>query len=472
MKKTKAGVVLLSAEWFIKVGIQSNDNGKGKSGGLSRLLKQDSIQVIELLSQYFDVVNPGLIITRRSAEHAIATFKSGSISLLIVVFMMWSEDGPLVDIAREFRGLPLILWCYNPYSRLPERMSAFELFYSSGAVGFLQATSPIRKLGLRTYSLCGSPRDADVRRQIAEYGKAFSLVEALAKLRVGQIAPRCEPMTGTYVDEFAMRNVLGATLVPITAYECKIAAEGISEARANEFYNYLTSRYEIRGVSEKSLRQACIVSLGIEEIVITNRLGAVAIEDLNEELHRLLKTRPPLWTDWLIKEKITAAMEGDVTSAIGMWCLRQVSEAPVMYTEIFTYDLTRNVFLMGHAAPHDPALAGDNPISIVPDYEYEASDPIEGAWLRFRLKPGPVEVAGLYYDGGTYRFFTFKGEVLDEEKLTGCANGLVKVDFPVRDFFAKAAELGMTQHFTVSFGDTLGVLKKAADILGIEYANM
>lgn len=468
MNKVKAGLILLSAKWFLDVGIQNNDSGDYRI--LTEFLKHDTDSVINVLSRYFEVVYPGAVYSLESAENAAKAFKDREVQVIVLVHLMWSEDGPLVELLKRTVDIPILLWCYNPYRTLPEKMTTLELFRSSGAVGILQGSAPMHRMGKCFSFVFGSPGDRKLDQELGDMAAVYGTYESIKKLRVGQIATRCEPMTGTYVDEFRLISCLGPRLVPISAYRLQETAASLAIETVNEFVRDLRSKYMVNGVSDYSLSHAVRATLAVERLADEEGLGAIAIEDLNPELHKLLKTRPCLWTPGLRDKKVVIGMEADVISTIGMWIGRQLGESTPMYTEIFTYDEVENALLMGHAAMHDVELAGDNEITLIPDYEYQVTDEVEGAWLHFTGKPGPVTVVSLFADIGKYRMLVFEGESLPvQNKLAGFSNVMVKITTPLHVFLEKLVSMGVTQHFAVSYDCSRERLKRFCRVANIEY---
>jgi L-arabinose isomerase len=382
---------------------------------------------------------------------------------------MWSEDIPFVKILNSVADMNVLLWCYNPYKRLPKNMVMTELFRSSGAVGILQGSAPMKRMGIKFSFVYGCPGEPELEKDLEEYSRAYLAANKLKNLRIGQVCPRCECMTGTYVEEFRLLSKLGPKIVPITAYRLYEASNDINDKIVEEYIKQLKKKYRVEGVTDKSLYYAARATLAVEQIVEEEKLDAIAIEDLNPELHKLLKTRPCLWTDGLREKKIVAGMEGDAISVLGMWVARQLGNSTPMYTEVFTYDDTENSLLMGHAAMHDPQLAGDNPVTIIPDMEYIESDEVEGAWLHFSAKAGPVTVISTFADIENYRILSFKGEALpDNCKLEGFPHANIRIETRLKEFFEKTVRMGMTQHFTVSYDDIETKLEKFCSITQIE----
>jgi L-arabinose isomerase len=463
-RKPKAGAALLSAGWFLNVGLQT---------GLADQAEKDIRRVLATLERFFEVIYPGPITTLEQAVRAGSRFRAEGAELVILVHLLWSEDGPLVRLLREASGLPVLLWCYNPYDRLPERLSTNELFRASGPVGFLQGSAPLARMGIGFSYVFGHPEDEGLAAELEDYARAFAVRAALASLRIGQLGPRCEAMAGGWVDEFRLLAQLGVSLVPLSVWRLAQEAESLPAREVEAFVRGLKESYRVEGVSDRSLEHAARASLALASLAAREGLGAVAIEDLNPELHRLLKTRPCLWVPALGQRGTVVGMEADIGSTLGLWLARQAGQSSPMYTEIFTFDRQANALLFGHAGIHDPALAGEGEVRLVPDAEYAASDEVEGAWLSFAARPGPVTAVSLFAGAENCRLTVFRGEALPvREKLEAFPHAFVRVERPLAELFEKAARRGLTQHFALSYDPVAGRLEKLSRILGWDWSEL
>jgi L-arabinose isomerase len=279
-------------------------------------------------------------------------------------------------------------------------------------------------------------------------------------------------MAGTLVNEPGLAARLGVSVVPLSPYRLLQESRALDARQVAGFVSELKAAYPVQGVSDTALELAARASLAVGALVEKEDLGAVAVEDLDPELHELLQTRPCLWVPGLRERGVVVGMEADILSVLGMWLTRNLGGSTPMYTEVFTFDRQDNCLLLGHASMHDPELAGDNQVTIIPDREYEASDPVEGAWMHFTARPGPATLVSLSESGPGYRVFCLRAEVLPTQgKLAGFAHALVRIDRPVEEFFDQAARLGMMQHFALSYDDVAGKLEQLCRVTGIEYVS-
>lgn len=467
-QKAKAGLCLLYEKWFSDYVNEPTNAEKGQE--LKNFIEKDSAAVIAELHTYFDLVYPGPMVSVADAEIAIAHFRESGIDLLIVVSLFWSGDKPLIKTIQAFPHLPVLLWCYAPTTTLPEKMGMNDLFRAGGIVGAMQTSAPLRKMNKKICFVYGTPGDEALALELAEYGRAFGAKKAMQGLRLGHIGGRYEEMTGTYADEFFLLGKLGVALVPISALRLSKAADALSEAEVQDYIGWLKGRCVSVGVSDDALYCAARASLAVARVAQEEKLGALALEDFNDEMHHLLRTRPQLWVPTLDQLRLVPSMEGDVLAALALWISCQLGDTLPMYTEMFAFDQARNSILMGHAAMNCLDIAGDNPVSIIPDAECGTLDESEGAWLHFKGREGNVTVASLFdTGGGQYRATTFSGKAVYSNLLSTSPNVLVQMDIPLRSFYQKMITTGMTQHFALSYDATKRGWEKFCEVTGIDF---
>lgn len=464
----KVGLAAICAAWFKDVGLQ------GESGGLAGILQQDYASMVAFLKECFGaVVTPGVITTVAEAEQAAGEFRQAHVDAVVLVHIMWSEDQPLITLLEECKSFPLVLWHYHPSGHLPRHLTTDDLFRCSGTVGALQGSAVLQKLGVTPLFASGTPGDSALRQALHQLDQALAIRRDFQGMAAGRIAGMCAVMTGTRVDEQALRERLGVHLIEISAQEYASACQAVTTERAQAYAAEIRARYVVDGVSTASLALACRNTLALDDLVQRYNLGVVAIQDLDVELHRLVGIRPCLCPPESARRGVAFGMESDLHATLGLLAAMKAAEAPGMYTEVFTFDSRENLLLMGHAGVHDPRLASDEGVTIVPDYEYRHSDEYEGAWQEFILAPGPVTCVSLYDTGHGYRLTAFEGEsVAGPKKLQGFAHALVRPDIHVDLLLPGLLRLGLTQHFAVAPGRITDILAKWCQVSEVEWVHL
>ena len=463
-EKPKVGLLLLTAEWFTQIGAS-----QGSFKGLPHQLQEDAGRIDEALCSELQIVNAGVIATRQQVDEAVELFKKEKVDLVVVCQITWGEDRLIIDSVQKLPNTPLLLWCYSPFQSLPEQMSMRDLFRASGPVGALQASAPLKRLGKKFGFAFGSYKNPAAIKSVVEFSRACKTARELKNATIGVLPYRCDQMTGTYVDEFRLKKEIGPELKYISVNEYSAICAGVPDEAVEAFVRDLKGNFRMaESVTEAGLAKSARVSLGLARLVEKYRLDALALEDVSEELHRVMGLRPCLYVPTLF-ERAVVSMEAEVGGAVALMMLKKLAGKAPMYVEIFTYDEDENCLLAGHAGIHDIHLAESNDaVLLEPDGEYVESEP-DSCWMRFRAKGGHVTMLSVFCDVDRFKMVITSGECLGgKEKLLGSPHAYVKIATPLAEFFEKAIKTGMTQHWALVHDGVVNELVVLADVLGLE----
>jgi L-arabinose isomerase len=457
---TKIGFLALAAQWFWDTNM---------SDSMSTEEVRSQIRKIEAgISASDELVSAGLVTTEESARSAAAKFREADVDALVACCVMWSEDQPLLRVLEEMRDTPLLLWCWTPGTSLPESLTALDLTRWSGPVGAQQISGALRRSGREFTFVIGNHNEKETIREIREFLTAAAVARSLRHARVGLLPYRYNVMTNTWVDEFDLTSKIGIDVIYVSVGELASSAGLVKEAEVRSYVDGLKDMPVSPQVSSKGLSEAARISLGLAKVVKDRRLDAVSIGDCNDELHAVLKCRPCLYLPSVFENGVVVGSEGDLRGILAQLILARLSGQPTLFTEIFTYDEEQNQILVGHAGMHDIRLASErSAVTITPDYEYPKEE--AGVWMAFSVKPGPVTLLSITSDQRGFHFVATKGEALPAKgRLQGYPNALVKLEMPLRSFFATATTIGTTQHWALVPGDLTTSISRLAHIMRID----
>ena len=470
MKKLKSGAIFLSAEWFSQISYDTTDDA---NANICEIVQQAAAQAKNTLSSHFEVVHPEPIATAQDVEAALADYKREEIDVFVICNLIYSGDDTIIDILREMPGIPVIMWSYNAYKRIPRITKMSEYFSVTGAPGMLQCCAPLKRMGVKFGFVMGVPGDRTLEKELADYAKALEVKKRLKSLKIASIGRRYEPMSGAWIDELKLKIKLGPKMVWISAYEYAKAAESLSDVRLNDFIAEQKKAYSTQNVTEEDIRAAARASIATYDLCKKYGCGVISVQDMDPELHEFIGCRPQMTYQPMFEEGIMAGMEADIVSALCTWISYHLSEGPAMYGEILTYDEEENFLVIGHASMHDLRLAGENEIKLVPDLEFMYADRYQGVWNEFICKPGEVTLVAMFEDNDHYRFVASLGESMDRPIwVPGYGHALVHTDIPIRKYMKDIATIGVTQHFILCFGNIKSRLEILAEQLGIEYVDL
>lgn len=461
--KPKIGLLLLSAEWLNQIGAN-----KGFYRNLPSWIERDGEAIVRLLSYRLQIVNSGIVNTREKAAGATAMFHKERIDLLLVCYLTWGEDYLFLEVIKKLPEIPVLLWCYVPSARMPKKLDMAKLFPLSGPVAAVQASGPLKRLNRAFGFVFGSAENKNVVNHIFNYSQSARVATELKTVRIGLLPSFCNQMFGTHINKSRLKKEIGPEIVTISVTEYAGLVKKVSDKRIKAYVGWLKKNYKVNRVSDVSLFKAARVSLGLADLVDDFRLDGLALQDLDEELHRTLGLRPCLAVPSLF-EKAVVSMEGDAGAVLAMLVLKRLTGKPVMYAEIFTFDEKKNAILAGHAGMMDVRLAESRKeVCIVPDYEYFEAEK-ETAAMLFRAKGGKVTLANISFSVEGFKMVVASGEGLAGKIiLEGSPHIYIKIKTPLPELFTRVVKTGITQHWAIVHEDVVDKLKFLSEILKMD----
>jgi L-arabinose isomerase len=278
-------------------------------------------------------------------------------------------------------------------------------------------------------------------------------------------------MSTTYIDEFTIRKLYGIELQYLELQRFKVEAHKVTKEDINQFKNIIKSEGQMVEIDQRNLTEGIRYAIAMEKILTDEGISILAMNDIIEEMHDCFGLRPCLTSPGLSSAGIVVTMEADIAAGIAMYVLNRYTEKSPFYAELYTADLEKNAFLMGHPGYHDSAHHDKNyPVRIVPDVEYKNSDSFTGACTFFKYMPGPVTVVNSVYNGERIRWTVFKGNSLPgPPKMEGSSHIFCKIEKPIKEFCTSVVQIGVSQHWIVVPGHIMKDIETLCAWLNIEY---
>ena len=471
MKKVKAGLALLTAEWFSQIRL---DVSQDPETNITLMAEENTRLAIETLEPHFELVHKQVITTVADAKAACEEYRKENVELIILSSLIYSGDDTIMEIARNMSGLPFLVWSFHPDYRLEKVPNMAKYFRVTGAAGMMQGNNVLKRMNLKVDYIFGAPGAEKLRNTLADYAKAFTVRRDLQQLQIAAVGRRYEPMSAAWSEEFRLKSKVGPRIVWISVAEYADAAAAIPEQTVQAFLADQKSKYAVVDVPDDAMAAAARASMAGYEICMRHNCGVLSVQDMDEELHERLGVRPQMSYPPIFEAGIAVGMEQDINAALCTWILAHLTDDTLaMYGEVFTYNEAENELIVGHASMHDLRMAGDNEILLVQDGEFNQADRYVGVWNEFICKPGPMTLVALFADNDTYHFITCNATSIESPKwIPGNVHARAKLDIPLDYFLCKAMALGVTQHFAVCYGDLKPRVEKLAKQLNFRYFDL
>jgi hypothetical protein len=420
-------------------------------------IQSDEQVVMTRLSDHFEILGPWIVDSPEALQNCQRTLRDTDLDMIVLAYQTWAEDSYLVSLLPAVGTIPLVVWCYLPWRRLPHPALYSDLQRTSGLVGTFAALGTLHNLGTKFLFTFGAPDDPRLVHDLTVAGRAARLRQSLRKARFGLIPSRTDQMQCTFVDEYRLMADLGPEVEYIPVEDLRQAAEQASAEDVAGYLSRLSQRFPAEGVADETLRQAARAALGLARIADKARLDLLAIDDTAPELHQAFGMRPALypllsWGDKTPAGDLLPAgdtlyqPEGDLGAATANYILHHLTGSPTMFMELYFWDEPRNQLIGGHGGLQNPALADPRGAQITPDFAFCPPGKLEGAQMQFIARPGRITLLQLRSVPRGWQAMALSGMCLESQPcLEGFPHAILRLDAPVEHFLNRAAAVGVTQ---------------------------
>lgn len=404
-------------------------------------------QTVEALGDMgVDCSNTGVVMhDLETVKKAAEALRNIDADVLLICIATWSEDHHLLDLLS--------------YIDKPVILRAFPAFDTGSLCCAHQIGAVFTDIGKSYEFVYGDADDQKCAEKTKQIATAYSLANCMGKVRIGAIGGRVKGMTEIAYDEFAIKQKLGARVVNLDEKEMTEKVAAMSDEDAEKLLE-----------EKKELLRPCKVLSSKEDILESMKyygaMRALAdeydLEALSVKCYTTYMGKVCLGYSILAEEGVVASCEGDVTNALTMKLLYELSEKPVNNTDLLYLDEKANTILFAHCGSSGFSIA-EGDIELAPVRLAET-----GVCSRFLMKSGTVTAVNICGHGEQFRMAIMKGEAIP------C--GMEFPGNPVKIHFDKDVETineeimanGIGHHWMVAYGDYVEELKNFCKIKGMK----
>ena len=189
-------------------------------------------QVIESLSEHFDVIDGGLVDCASGARESAGGLAAQNIDVLLLIPMMAVKADVGVESSR-ITSVSLVIWNAHESISLPPGYDAAALVSHSGNVGTLALTNALLREERRFLLTTGHWQDSGAREQIVEQLRSAAIATSLGRIQLGIIGEPFEGMLDIRLDDDVLVNngLNRATPISLPAIQETFAGREIGVAR-------------------------------------------------------------------------------------------------------------------------------------------------------------------------------------------------------------------------------------------------
>ncbi|MBR5542563.1 MAG: hypothetical protein IKU65_00500 [Oscillospiraceae bacterium] len=381
-----------------------------------------------------------------TVKQAAETLKSVDADVLLICIATWSEDHHLLDLL-SYIDKPIILRAYPAFDT-----GSLCCAHQIGAV--------FTDIGAGYEFVYGEADDDACADKTKTIATAYALKNTMGKVRMGALGGRVKGMTEIAYDEFSIKQKLGARIVNLDEKELTQKVEAISDAEAEKLLE-----------EKKNVLAPCKVLSKHEDMLESMKFyGAMRqlvdeydLSALSVKCYTTYMGKVCLGYSLLAEEGIVASCEGDVTNALTMKLLYELSEQPINNTDLLYPDEKENTILFAHCGSSGFSIAGGE-VELAPVRLAET-----GVCSRFIPKTGTVTLVDICGHGEQFRMSVMVGEAIPCEMLFPGNPAVVKFEKPVAQICDEIMQYGSGHHWMVAYGDWRKELESFCKIQNMKY---
>lgn len=470
--KPKMGLLLLASELF-------RATGEGSKRGAYPQRKQfEAEQMLNDCKVIADVSFPGVISTADDIRRAIDVFTADKVDYVLAVYLSWAEDFHWARFLRDMPPCPVLFM-----NLVHESIELGDTFIDDeftaclgygGLVGALEASGTATRFN-RPMLVRGTGTWVEILERAKCFGRAARARALLKNAKFGLLASFNELMWSTYVDPFSVFSQLGPELHFLPFSELARYVDEVSDEDATATMHILKEKYEVMDdVKDYKLLASVRASIGMERMAEAHDLDLLILNDIDNEMCRLIGLRPGFWPTPSCKGTFIVP-EGDVGGGIACYLLKLLGDGHVNYIEPFHIDKPTDTFEAGHAGPNDYTdprgkckIATDVFLSNTP-WKYSGAP---FGWYTFPT--GEKTMLHCSQQDGKFQLLTSIIESLPtDHRLATFSHGRFRpIGQSCAQLFNKLVSVGVTQHFGIVDGDCRNALEDFAAIMGFHHARL
>lgn len=388
----------------------------------------------------------------------VERFRREDIDALFVPFMDFGEEGPVLQLCKAFKGLPLLIW-----GGRDEAPNTYEKRGRDCQCGMFAATRILRRMGVTfSYIYSCAAEDKAFAEGYETFLRAANAVREITHLKLARIGNRPEPFVSVMGNESALIEKFGMVTENISAFHITDRAKQIMEENGEEYRAYfadVAGRYDMSAITPEERRKVAAIKMATQQILEEHHCQAAAMQCWPVFVE-LIGIRPCLTLGEMSGQRIPIACECDLNGAVTLVLLRAcaMGETPTFFADLTVrHPKNDNGELIWHCG----------------QFPYQLKDPdsrariIEGRQV-FKLRPSDaVTVARFEECHGEYYLFCGQAKTTDGPDTT-CTYTWIEVN-DWRQWEEKLIFGPYIHHVGCIYGRYSDALREASRYLGLHF---
>lgn len=439
--------------------------------GYLRPKAQAAVQnFIDVLAEFAEVTCPGLVETEQQAAAAELAFRNAGVDAVVFTELAYTQSViPMRCLAQT--QVPILVWNTQQLTCWSANADWDEVMLNSGLAGLPEATHALTRIGKPFYMITGHLKNPHTNEQLKKLAAAAAIVNRLKWARIGMVGHPYQFMADLMVDTFAVRQVLGPTVVHIEPQEVAATVEAATPSETAALIAEARTLYRTDEMQPELFERSARYAVGLEKIVARHNLDALAHFDQGLLADPRVGVVPSWGECRLMANGVPVTAEADVNIAVSMLILQALT-GEATFVENYGFDFDQGAAYIAHDSIGNPNLAASHPQPALRHGIYYNGFYGQGAAMEFAYRTGKITMLAIVQQpGGTWKMIAGEGEALPLIPRPTVAPQMLfrPSQSTLESFYDAWCLAGAGHHSAFAYGWIINDLAILAQMLGIGF---
>ena len=440
-------------------------------GEAKKLIAQNDVEIVDY----------GMVDSNQKAYDVSVKINGENPDLIVCDMITYATSSTFTPIIQNANA-PVILVALQPLECLDyTKANTFMQLQNDNICSVPEFMCAAERLNKKIADVIIGKLYDDERAQaaIAEWCDIAKVLNGLKGARIALMGHVMEAMYDMHCDPAAITSAFGVH-VPLIEIDSLVAlAQQVTEEEIEEKCKLICAEFDMpepkqdpltMKLTEKDLYVAARSAVALDKLVEKYNLNGMAYyyEGVNDESEQRKMISSLIVGNSILNAQGTPMCgEFDIKTCVAMYIMDKL-DIGGSFAEFHPFDFKGNYILVGHDGPHHLRVADGKPV--LRSLKKYHGKPGGGASVEFKLKEGPITLLGITQKGdGSFKFVVGEGRS-EKGAIPPTGNTNTRGFFyPSAPEFLRAWVMeAPTHHLALGIGHKANVIKKIADILGIE----
>ncbi|HTJ13082.1 MAG TPA: hypothetical protein VL547_13700 [Dinghuibacter sp.] len=424
------------------------------------------------------VIDAGLVDTPDKAFAAGDLFKREDVDLVFLYVTTYALSATVLPVVKK-AGVPVIVLNLSPepaidyasFNKMTDRTKMTgEWLAFCAACPVPEIANVFNRAGIPFHQVTGLLHgDERVWQEAAGWIDAARVARTMYYNRLGVMGSYYGGMLDIYTDLTLQCATFGGHIEVMEVDELSALEATVTDAEVAAKLDDIGQTFDVQpDCSAAELKRAARTAVALDKLVTKHALGSLAYyhKGAGNPANENVMTSVILGNSLLTGRHVPVAGEYEIKNVQAMKIMDTLGVGG-SFTEYYAMDFADEVVLMGHDGPCHPAIA-EGRIKVRPLQVYHGKVG-QGLSVEMSVAHGPVTLLSIAEYKGALRFIVAEGESVAGPILEiGNTNSRYKFPLDIRTFVESWNRHGPAHHCAVGRGHIAAVLRKLAQILGVE----